>query len=155
MDAGIVMMNLPLALVGGIIGIYASGGVMSIASMIGLIALFGIAARNGIMLISHIRAVREEEGETDLRRAVTRGSIERLSPILMTALATGLALVPVALAAGEPGSEIQAPMAIVILSGLASSTLLNMFVVPAAYWRVHHGAGATDSSGGLTSRNEQ
>jgi CzcA family heavy metal efflux pump len=138
-DAVIVMANLPLALIGGVAGIFASGGVLSIASTIGLIALFGIAVRNGIMLVSHIRVVREQEGETDLRRAVMRGSLERLSPILMTALATALALVPIALGAGEPGSEIQAPMAIVILSGLVTSTLLNMIVVPAAYWQLRKG----------------
>jgi CzcA family heavy metal efflux pump len=137
LDAAIVMANLPLALIGGVIGIYLSGGVMSIASMIGLIALFGIATRNGIMLLSHIRTLQEQEGEADVRAAVTRGALERLSPILMTALATGLALVPIVRGSGEPGSEIQAPMALVILSGLASSTLLNMFVVPAAYWRTH------------------
>lgn len=136
-DAAIIMLNLPLALIGGVLGILATGGVLSVASTIGLIALFGIATRNGIMLLLHIRTVQEVEGEAETRRAVVRGSVERLAPILMTALATGLALVPIALGAGKPGSEIQAPMAVVILSGLASSTLMNMFVVPAAYWSVH------------------
>jgi Cu/Ag efflux pump CusA len=133
-DALIIMLNLPLALVGGVIGVYASGGVLSVASLIGFITLFGIATRNGIMLISHIKHLREVEGETDLRTAVIRGASERVAPILMTALAAGLALIPIAAGMGEPGSEIQAPMAMVILFGLMSSTLLNMVVVPAVYY---------------------
>ena len=103
-DALIIMVNLPLALAGGVVGVWFSGGILSVASMIGFIALFGIATRNGIMLVAHI------------------------------AQATGLALVPVAMGMGEPGSEIQAPMAFVILTGLFSATALNMLVVPAAYW---------------------
>ena len=106
-----------------------------LGTLIGFITVFGIATRNGIMLISHVRHLQLQEGETDRRAAVARASEERLAPILMTALASGLALVPIALAAGEPGSEIQAPMAVVILWGLASSTVLNMFVVPALYLR--------------------
>jgi Cu/Ag efflux pump CusA len=132
------MVNLPLALIGGIAGVFISGGVLSVASIIGLIALLGIAARNGIMLVSHIEHLRHDEGVSNLREAVTRGSIDRLVPILMTALSTGLALVPVAMGAGEPGSEIQAPMASVIIFGLASSTVLNMLVVPASYYALHH-----------------
>ena len=132
-DAGIVMLNLPLALVGGAVGVFLSGGVVSIAVLIGFISLFGIATRNGIMLVSHIRHLRDEQG-THPREAVVRGSVNRLVPILMTALSTGLALVPVALGLGEPGSEIQAPLALVIVCGLFSSTALNMFVVPAVYW---------------------
>jgi Cu/Ag efflux pump CusA len=135
--AGLIMVNLPLALIGGIGGVFVSGGVLSVASIIGLIALLGIAARNGIMLVSHIEYLRHEEGVTDLRQAVVQGSIDRVVPILMTALCTGLALVPVALGAGEPGSEIQAPMASVIILGLISSTTLNMVVVPAAYYASH------------------
>lgn len=136
--AGLIMVNLPLALIGGIAGVFASGGILSVASIIGLIALLGIAARNGIMLVSHIEHLRHEEGVKNLRDAVTQGSVDRLVPILMTALSTGLALVPVALGAGEPGSEIQAPMASVIIFGLASSTILNMLVVPASYYALHH-----------------
>jgi Cu/Ag efflux pump CusA len=109
---------------------------LSVASIIGFITLFGIATRNGIMLVSHIRHLLEVEGETDLGRAILRGAAERVSPILMTALAAGLALIPVALGAGKPGSEIQAPMAMVILSGLFSSTLLNMIVIPSVLSRV-------------------
>ena len=135
--AALIMVNLPLALIGGVAGVFVSGGVLSIASIIGLIALLGIAARNGIMLVSHIEYLRHEEGVTDLREAVVQGSIDRVVPILMTALSTGVALVPVALGAGEPGSEIQAPMATVIIFGLISSTALNMLVVPAAYYAVH------------------
>ena len=108
---------------------------MTIASIIGFITLFGIATRNGVMMISHIHHLIEREEIVDLREAVRRGAEERLIPILMTALAAGLALVPLALSAGQPGSEIQAPMAIVILCGLISSTVLNMLVVPALYLR--------------------
>ena len=134
-DGALVMLNLPLALIGGVVGVYFSGGVLSVASIVGFITLFGIATRNGIMLVSHIRHLREHEGVTDFRTAVVRGATERLIPILMTALAAGLALVPIAMSMGEPGSEIQAPMAMVILFGLSSSTALNMIVVPVLYER--------------------
>jgi CzcA family heavy metal efflux pump len=134
-DAVLVMVNLPLALIGGVAGVYLSGGVVSVASLIGFITLFGIAARNGIMMISHFHYLVERESVGDVREVVRRGAMERLAPILMTALAAGLALVPLALSGGEPGSEIQTPMAIVILFGLLSSTVLNMLVVPALYLR--------------------
>jgi CzcA family heavy metal efflux pump len=134
-DALLVMLNLPLAAIGGVAGVFAAGGVLSVASIIGFITLFGIATRNGVMMIAHIRHLVEHEGVRDAAEAVRRGAEERLVPILMTALAAGLALVPLALAAGRPGSEIQSPMAVVILFGLASSTLLNMIVVPALYLR--------------------
>jgi len=134
-DALLVMLNLPLALVGGVIGVYAAGGVLSVASMIGFITLFGIATRNGVMLITHIHHLWEQEGVSDFHDAVRRGAVERLIPILMTALATGLGLAPLAFSGGEPGSEIQAPMAIVILFGLLTSTVLNLFVVPSLYLR--------------------
>ena len=133
-DAAIVMLNLPLALVGGVAGVYLAGGILSVASIIGFITLFGIATRNGIMLVSHIRHLRVAEGVNDWREAVLRGATERLAPILMTALAAGLALIPIAMGMGEPGSEIQAPMAMVILFGLLTSTALNMVVVPAVYY---------------------
>ena len=132
-DALIIMLNLPLALVGGVVGAYLAGGVLSLASIVGFITLFGIATRNGIMMISHIRH-HQAQGEMDHRVAVMRAAAERLAPILMTALAAGLALVPIALGMGKPGSEIQAPMAIVIFFGLLSSTALNMVVVPTAYY---------------------
>ncbi|MBC8317716.1 MAG: efflux RND transporter permease subunit [Desulfobulbaceae bacterium] len=134
-DALLVMLNLPLGLVGGVIGVYVSGGILSVASMIGFISLFGIATRNGVMMISHIRQLVEHEGVSDPMEAVRRGALERLVPILMTALTAGFALVPLALAGGQPGSEIQTPMAIVILFGLITSTALNMIVVPALYLR--------------------
>jgi CzcA family heavy metal efflux pump len=134
-DALLVMINLPLALIGGVAGVFLAGGVLSVASMIGFITLFGIATRNGIMLVSHIRHLMQEEGVTSMRAAVERGARERLVPILMTAMAAGLALIPLAMAAGESGSEIQTPMAVVILCGLTTSTLLNMFVVPTLFLR--------------------
>jgi CzcA family heavy metal efflux pump len=137
-DAALVMLNLPLALIGGVAGVYLAGGVLSVASIVGFITLFGVATRNGIMLISHIRHLREKEGVTDFHEAVVRGATERLVPILMTALAGGLALVPIAMSMGEPGTEIQAPMAMVILFGLLSSTALNMIVVPVLYERFGH-----------------
>ena len=132
-DAALIMLNLPLALIGGVLGVYLAGGVLNVATMIGFITLFGIATRNGIMLVPHIRHLRDHEGVTDFREAVERGARERLIPILMTAMAAGLALVPLALGGGKSGSEIQTPMAIVILCGLVSSTVLNMFVVPTLY----------------------
>ena len=133
-DAVIVMVNLPLALIGGVAGVFLAGGVLSVASMIGFITLFGIATRNGIMLVSHIQHLMNEEGVTDFREAVERGAHERLVPILMTAMAAGLALIPLALGGGKTGSEIQTPMAIVILCGLTTSTLLNMLVVADALY---------------------
>lgn len=135
-DAALVMINLPLSLVGGVVGLWLTGGVLSVATIIGFITLFGIATRNGVMMVTHIKHLQAVEGVRDLTEAVRRGAEERLVPILMTALAAGLALVPLALAMGEPGSEIQAPMAIVILCGLASSTALNMLVLPALYLKV-------------------
>ena len=134
-DALLVMTNLPLALVGGALAVMASGGVLSVAHLVGLVTLFGIATRNGIMMVTHYRHLMDHEGET-LAGAVRRGSLERLVPVLMTALATGLALVPIALAAGEPGNEIQAPMALVVIGGLLTSTSLNMLVLPALYCRL-------------------
>jgi CzcA family heavy metal efflux pump len=134
-DGLLIMINLPLALIGGVVGVYLAGGVLSVASIVGFITLLGIATRNGVMLVSHIRHLQEHEGVTDFKTAVMRGATERLVPILMTALGAGLALVPIALSAGEPGSEIQAPMAMVIMFGLLSSTALNMVVVPVLYER--------------------
>jgi CzcA family heavy metal efflux pump len=134
-DALLIMLNLPLALIGGVAGVFLAGGVLSVASMIGFITLFGIATRNGIMLVSHIRYLVETEGVSNLREAVERGARERVVPILMTAAAAGLALIPLALGGGKSGSEIQTPMAIVILCGLVTSTLLNMVVLPALYLR--------------------
>ena len=145
-DALLVMVNLPLALIGGVAGIALSGGVLSVASLIGLISLFGIAARNGIMLVSHVHHLHRHEGVGDFAEAVRRGAMERLAPILMTALASGLALVPIALRGDDPGTEILTPMAIVILCGLLSSTTLNMLIVPGLLLRF---AGPRTGSGAL------
>jgi CzcA family heavy metal efflux pump len=134
-DTILVLANMPLALIGAVAGVHASGGVLTVASMIGFITVFGIAVRNGIMLVSHIRHLQQEEGVSDLREAVRRSALERLSPILMTALAAGLALIPLAWRSDEPGNEILSPMAIVILFGLLSSTALNMLLVPSFYLR--------------------
>jgi Cu/Ag efflux pump CusA len=134
-DAVIIMLNLPLALIGGAAGVFMSGGVLSVAAIIGFIALFGIATRNGIMMVSHIRHLVEEGRSPSFRHAVLQGAKERLVPILMTAMASGLALAPLALRGQHPGAELEAPMAMVILFGLLSATALNMIVVPVAYFR--------------------
>jgi CzcA family heavy metal efflux pump len=126
---------LPSALVGGVLGAALSGGVISLGSLVGFFTVLGIAARNGIMLINHYQHLEREEGEPWGLGLVTRGARERLSPILMTALATGLALVPLVIAGDLPGHEIEHPMAIVILGGLVTSTLLNLFLVPVLYLR--------------------
>ena len=131
-SAFLVMANLPLALIGGVVMVFVSGGTLSIASLVGFITLFGIATRNGIMLISHYSHLMTEEGVT-FRDAIVQGSMERLSPILMTALVTGVGLIPLALGVGDPGKEIQQPMAVVILGGIFTSTFLNMIVIPALY----------------------
>ena len=128
------MVNLPLALVGGIVAISLGGGVLSVASLVGFITLFGIATRNGIMLISHYEHLRNVEGAS-LEETIERGSLERLSPVLMTALTGGMALIPLVLAGGQPGNEIQSPMGVVILGGLLSSTFLTLFIIPTIYSR--------------------
>lgn len=127
----IVLINLPLALIGGILIVYFTSGIISIAATIGFISLFGIATRNGILLVSRYEDLRKEgkKGLTLLKE----GALDRLNPILMTAFTTGLALIPLALKGGEPGNEIQSPMAIVILGGLLTATLLNLVVIPCVY----------------------
>jgi len=136
-DTALVMLNLPLSLIGGAAAVWLGGGVMSIASLVGFITLFGIATRNGIMLLTHYRHLLTVDG-LPLRDAVIQGSADRLIPILMTALTATLALIPIVMAAGEPGNEIQAPMAAVILGGLVSSTLLNLLVLPPLFARFGH-----------------
>ncbi|MDP2853442.1 MAG: efflux RND transporter permease subunit [Smithellaceae bacterium] len=131
-DAFLVMVNLPLSFIGGIIAVYFTSGVISVASLVGFITLFGIATRNGILLISHYKHLMEHEGKS-LQEAVLQGSMERLRPVIMTALAAGLALVPFAFSADKPGNEILSPLAIVIIGGLISSTVLNMVVLPSLY----------------------
>jgi CzcA family heavy metal efflux pump len=130
----IVLVNLPLALVGGVFAVALGGGVLSVASLVGFITLFGIATRNGVLLVSHYQHLMREEG-LPLAEAVSQGSRERLAPVLMTALTAGLALIPLIVAGGEPGNEIQSPMAQVILGGLLSSTFLNLVLVPVLFAR--------------------
>lgn len=129
--AGIILLNLPLALIGGVFSIYFTSGILSIPAIIGFITLFGIATRNGILLISRYQHLREEG--VSLYETVTHGSADRLNPILMTALTAALALVPLALQGNLSGNEIQSPMAKVILGGLLTSTLLNIYVIPLVY----------------------
>ncbi len=129
----LVALTLPFALIGGVAGAVIGGGVLSLGSLVGFVTVLGIAARNGIMLVSHYRHLELEEGVPFGLELVVRGSEERLAPILMTALATGLALVPLAWAGNKPGHEIEHPMAIVILGGLVTSTVLNLGLMPALY----------------------
>jgi len=131
-QAILVMVNLPLALIGGIVSIYFTDGIITIASLVGFITLFGIAVRNGILMVSHYNYLMDKEGKS-LSDAIIQGSMERLNPVLMTALTTGLALLPLALAGEKPGSEIQSPMSIVILGGLLTATFLNLIVVPVLF----------------------
>lgn len=129
-------LSLPVALVGGVLAAYiASGGILSLGSLVGFLTILGVAARNGIMLISHYQHLEEFEGETFGPQLILRGARERISPIMMTALTAGLALVPLVIAGNIPGHEIEHPMAIVILGGLVTSTLVNLFIVPILYLR--------------------
>jgi Cu/Ag efflux pump CusA len=130
----VVLVNLPLALIGGVFALAVGNGVLSVATLVGFVTLFGIATRNGVLLVAHYQHLMREEGLA-ITEAVRRGSRERLAPILMTALTAGLALIPLVLHGGEPGNEIQSPMAQVILGGLLTSTFLNLVVVPALYER--------------------
>ena len=132
--AAIVLLNLPLAIIGGIFAIKLSSNVVSIPSIIGFITLFGIATRNGILLIS--RYIHLKQDGVALYERIRTGSADRLNPILMTALTAALALIPLALGGDKPGNEIQSPMAIVILGGLLSSTLLNIFIIPSVYYLI-------------------
>ena len=131
--ASLIFLALPAAMVGGVLAAFIGGGALSLGSLVGLITILGIAARTGILLIQHYRHVEEVEGEEFGLGLVIRGASERLSPILMTALSTGLALVPLVAAGSIAGHEIEHPMAVVILGGLVSSTLMTLFVVPLLY----------------------
>jgi Cu/Ag efflux pump CusA len=130
--ASIILVNLPLALIGGVLSVWLTSGILSIPAIIGFITLFGIATRNGILLVSHYQLLQSQG--INLYDTIIQGSKDRLSPILMTALTAGLALIPLAMSGELPGNEIQSPMAKVILGGLLSSTLLNLFVVPVVYY---------------------
>jgi len=132
--AGVILLNLPLALIGGVVAIWITNRVVSIPSIIGFITLFGIATRNGILLVSRYTQLRKD-GQ-GLKETIIHGSADRLNPILMTALASALALIPLAMGGDKPGNEIQSPMAIVILGGLVTSTLLNLIVIPAVYYMI-------------------
>lgn len=132
--AAMAFLSLPMALVGGILAAYfASDGILSLGSLVGFLTILGVAARNGIMLISHYHHLEDFEGEEFGLKLVIRGARERIAPIMMTAMTAGLALVPLAIAGNIPGHEIEHPMAIVILGGLITSTLVNLFIVPALY----------------------
>lgn len=133
--ATLSILTLPMALIGGVLATYLAGGIISLGSLVGFLTVLGIAARNGILLISHYQYLEREEGEDFGPELVRRGARERLSPILMTTLATGLALVPLVVLGNIPGHEIEHPMAVVILGGLVTSTLLNLFIVPSLYLR--------------------
>lgn len=133
--AFLVIAGLPFALVGGVFSAILSGGVLSLGSLIGFVTVLGVAARNSIMLISHYKHLQTEEGHSFGLDLVIRGAKERLAPILMTALTTALALLPIVIGGNRPGQEIEHPMALVILGGLVSSTLLNLLVMPVLYWK--------------------
>ena len=143
--AGLMMVNLPLALIGGVAAVFAGGGVLSVASLVGFITLLGIATRNGILLVSRYESLIQQG--SSLPQAIRRGSVERLSPILMTALTAGLALIPLALAGDRPGNEIQSPLAIVVLGGLLTSTFLNMIVLPSLCIRFYAAGDRPEAAG--------
>ncbi|MEO6211521.1 MAG: efflux RND transporter permease subunit [Gemmatimonadaceae bacterium] len=126
----LVLANLPFALVGGVFAVFVTGASVSLGSLVGFVTLFGISTRNAIMLIAHYDHLVRHEGETWGPAAAIRGATERLGPILMTAVITGLGLLPLAIGSGDPGREIEGPLAIVILGGLVTSTVLSLFVLP-------------------------
>jgi Cu/Ag efflux pump CusA len=132
----LILINLPFALVGGVAAVYLAGGILDVGSLIGFVTLFGITTRNSIMLVSHWQHLHEAEGMALGPDLIFRGARERLAPVLMTALVTGLGLLPIALGSGEAGREIEGPMAQVILGGLVTSTALNLLVLPVLYRRV-------------------
>jgi Cu/Ag efflux pump CusA len=132
LSAGIILINLPLALIGGIATVWLSSGILSIPSLIGFITLFGIATRNGILMVSRYNKLIDEG--MDIKDAIINGSLDRLNPVLMTALTAALALIPLVFAGDKPGNEIQSPMAEVILGGLISSTFLNLMILPIVFY---------------------
>jgi Cu/Ag efflux pump CusA len=156
----LVLANLPFALVGGVLAVSATGGVLSLGSLVGFVTLFGIATRNAVMLVSHYDHLVWDEGKPWGVETAARGAMERLGPILMTALVTALGLLPLAIGSGDPGREIEGPMAIVILGGLTTSTVLTLFVLPTLALRFgrfshrpHPDAEALDTPHELDPRN--
>jgi Cu/Ag efflux pump CusA len=133
--AALTFLTLPMALVGGILAAWIGGGIVSLGALVGFFTVFGIAARNGILLVNHWQHLEDDEGMAFGPALVLRGARERLSPILMTSLATGLALVPLIVLGERPGHEIEHPLAVVVVGGLVTSTLLNLFVLPSLYLR--------------------
>ena len=127
----LVLANMPFALVGGVLAVFATGGVLTIGSMVGFVTLFGITLRNSIMMISHYQQMTEVEGKPWNAQTAIQGAGDRLTPILMTSIVTALGLLPLAIGMNEPGREIEGPMALVIVGGLASSMILNLLVLPA------------------------
>ena len=130
-QSAVILLNLPLALIGGVYAILFTSGEISIPAIIGFISLFGIATRNGILLMAHYNDLGNKG--YSVNKSILQGSLDRLNPILMTALSSGLALIPLAVQGSLPGNEIQSPMAKVILGGLLTSTMLNMYIVPIIY----------------------
>ena len=130
-----VMIALPMAFIGSVAALFLTGQTLTVAAMVGFISLCGIATRNGILLINHYLHLVEHEGETWSREMIVRGGQERVAPVLMTAACAGIGLVPLALAAGEPGKEILYPVATVIIGGLITSTALEFLVRPALFWK--------------------
>jgi Cu/Ag efflux pump CusA len=130
-----VMIALPMALIGSVAALYLTGQTLTVAAMVGFVSLCGIASRNGILLINHYLHLVQHEGETWSPEMIVRAGRERVAPVLMTALTSGIGLVPLALAAGEPGKEILYPVATVIIGGLFTSTILEFLVRPALFWK--------------------
>jgi Cu/Ag efflux pump CusA len=132
------MLSIPLSFIGGVIGVMITNNIMSIATIVGFITLAGIASRNGILMISHYMHLLHDEGEDFDKKMITRGTQERIIPVLMTALAASLALIPLLLGADEPGREILWPVAVVIFSGMVSSTFLDLTLRPLVFWKFGH-----------------
>jgi Cu/Ag efflux pump CusA len=150
-----LVVTLPMALVGGVIAAWGDLWTITLGALVGFFTVLGIAARNGILLISHFRHLEDVEEEPFGPELVIRGTAERLSPILMTALATALALAPLVIYGNQPGQEIEYPMAVVILGGLATSTLLNLFVLPSLYLLVAKPGGSRPTRDGQAARRRR
>ena len=148
------MLNVPFAFIGSVAALAIAGEPFSVASLVGFISLTGVASRNGILMITHYVHLMTEEGEKFSREMVIRGSQERVAPVLMTALTAGLALIPLVLAKGEPGKEILYPVALVILGGLFSSTLLDFAVTPAIFFNYSGKAVASAAESAMKTRKE-